>query len=402
MSKPSRVRIHGPLTPFAVGFRAELERIGYRSNAVGSQLQLLAHLSRWLDERGLAVGDLTERTADEFLGDRRTAGYTLWLSTKALVPLVDHLGGLGVLPAREAPVCSPSGVLLDDYCAYLVGERGLADATARNYAWHLRSFLSERTVGDHVELEHVTAADLRSFLLASRAGSSIGTAKLVVTALRSFLGWCFREGLVERSLEAAVPSVAGSRLAGLPMGISASELARMLSACDRRTPAGRRDAAIITVLGRLGLRAGEVCALRLDDIDWRAGELIVTGKGSRVERLPLPAEVGEAIAAYLRRGRPKTAQGRSVFVRVHAPHRELTPAAVTNAVQRVATRAGLGRMSARTLRHSVATQMVRAGAALPEVGQVLRHRRLLTTAIYAKVDREGLRELARPWPGGAA
>jgi site-specific recombinase XerD len=158
---------------------------------------------------------------------------------------------------------------------------------------------------------------------------------------------------------------------------------------------------MLMVLVRLGLRAGEVRSLSLEDIDWRAGELVVKGKGNRIERLPLPSDVGQAVAAYLRRGRPVTAQGCAVFVRVRAPHRPLSSGGVTNAVVAAASRAGLGRVSAHRLRHTVATQMVRAGVPLPEVGQVLRHRRLLTTAIYAKVDREGLRLLARPWPGGA-
>ena len=156
------------------------------------------------------------------------------------------------------------------------------------------------------------------------------------------------------------------------------------------------------LLVRLGLRAGEVRALCLEDVDWRAGELVVRGKGNRVERLPLPADVGEAVAAYLQRGRPSTAQGRTVFVRVRAPHRPLSSAGVTNAVLTAASRAGLTAVTAHRLRHTVATQMVRAGVPLPEISQVLRHRRLLTTAIYAKVDRESLRQLARRWPGGAS
>ncbi len=158
---------------------------------------------------------------------------------------------------------------------------------------------------------------------------------------------------------------------------------------------------MLMLLVRLGLRSGEVCSLSLENIDWRAGELVVRGKGNRVERLPLPADVGQALAAYLQRGRPVTAQGHAVFVRVRAPHRPLSCGSVTNAVVRAASRAGLGRVSAHRLRHTLATQMVRSGVPLPEVGQVLRHRRLITTAIYAKVDREGLRLLARRWPGDA-
>jgi site-specific recombinase XerD len=183
------------------------------------------------------------------------------------------------------------------------------------------------------------------------------------------------------------------------------QLRRLLASCDRATVTGRRDYAVLLLLSRLGLRAGEVAGLGLDDIDWRRSEITVVGKGDRAERLPLPADVGAAIAAYLRAGRPDTAAGRAVFIRVHAPHRALTPGGVTALVFDAAQRAGLGTIHAHRLRHTAATAMLRAGAPLVEVGQVLRHRSALTTAIYAKVDRDALAVLARPWPvdpaGGA-
>jgi site-specific recombinase XerD len=203
---------------------------------------------------------------------------------------------------------------------------------------------------------------------------------------------------VSTALAAAVPSVAGWRLSGLPKGLESGELGRLLAGCDRRTGTGRRDYAIVLLLSRLGLRAGEVARLGLDDIDWRGGEVATVGKGNRAERLPLPVDVGAAIAGYLRRGRPATAQGRSVFVRVHAPHRALTTGGVTMVVFDAAQRAGLPKMHAHRLRHTAATAMLHAGSSLPEVGQVLRHRSALTTAIYAKVDRDALAVLARPWP----
>jgi integrase/recombinase XerD len=200
--------------------------------------------------------------------------------------------------------------------------------------------------------------------------------------------------------------VAGWRLSGLPKGLEPGQLRRLLAGCDRRTPTGRRDYAIVLLLARLGLRAGEVARLGLDDIDWRHGEIAILGKGNRAERLPLPADVGAAIAVYLRRGRPGTAEGRGVFARVHAPHRALTAGGVTMVVFDAAQRAGLGKVHAHRLRHTAATAMLHAGSPLAEVGQVLRHRSPLTTAIYAKVDRDALAVLARPWPveasGGAS
>jgi integrase/recombinase XerD len=210
------------------------------------------------------------------------------------------------------------------------------------------------------------------------------------------------EGLIESSLASAVPSVAGRRLVGLPKGLDSDQVRRILTSCDDATRRGCRDIAILTMLVRLGMRSGEVAKLRLDDIDWRAGEIIVRGKANCAERVPLPEDVGRAVAAYLRHGRPTSAQGRTVFVRTKAPHRHLSSAGVSNVVADAAKRAGLARIHAHRLRHTAAMQMLRAGASLPEIGQLLRHRRALTTAIYAKVDRDALRTVDRPWPGDVA
>jgi len=222
---------------------------------------------------------------------------------------------------------------------------------------------------------------------------------MTVCALRSLLGFLHLRGLIAGPLGEAVPSTASWRLSGLPRALEREQVSRLLESCDRATGAGRRDFAILTLLVRLGVRAGEVAGLRLEDIDWRAGELVVVGKGSRSERLPVPVDVGEAIAGYLRAGRPGTAQDRSLFVRVRAPHRGLTAGGITQVVVSAARRAGLGQIHAHRLRHTAATMMLWAGAPLEEIGQVLRHRQALTTAIYAKVDRDALRQLARPWPG---
>lgn len=402
MSDPSRVRITGPLAAFADGFAAELRKQGYRPNAAANQLQLFGHLSRWLASKRLDATAISASVLNEFLDARRALGYTLWLSRKALAPLVGYLGSVGVDVATESAVLGPDEALLARYHKYLLDMRGLVATSARGYVDMVRPLVTDRVVSDELDWTDLRPEHLNRFVLTASRGRSIGSAKLAVTALRSLLIYLHMEGLIAQRLDTAVPSVAGWSLAGLPRALEPCDVERLLAACDRCTGSGCRDFAILMLLARLGLRAGEVRMLNLDDIDWRTGELVVRGKGRRLERLPLPADVGEALAAYLQRGRPDTAQGRTVFVRTRAPHRALSSVGITDAVAAAASRAGLVNVRAHRLRHTLATQMVRSGVALPGVAQVLRHRRLMTTAIYAKVDREGLRLLARAWPGGEA
>jgi integrase/recombinase XerD len=404
MRDPSRVRVSGPLEEYASGFAAELARVGYMRDAVACQLRLMAHLSGWLAGKDMDAAGLTAAAAaEEFFAARRAAGHTTLRSSRALEPLLAYLRELGVvLPAAVVVAATPAQELLERYRRYLLCERGLAAGTVRGYVDIVRSFVAGRLAADGSGLERLAAGDVSGYVLAECPGRSQGSAKLLVTALRSLLGFLHVEGVLAESLRGAVPSVAGWRLAGLPRGLEPAQVRRLLAGCDRRSRVGRRDFAILTLLVRLGLRRGEVARLELRDVDWRAGEILIRGKGDRQERLPLPADIGEAIAGYLARGRPASAEGRCVFVRVKAPHRPLTPGGITNVVVAAGRRAGLGQIGAHQLRHTAATEMLRAGATLPEIGQVLRHRSLLTTAIYAKVDREALRSLARPWPGGAA
>lgn len=402
MARPSRVRVIGPLAPHTAGFRGELERLGYRPNAASSQLQLMAHASRWLDSHGLGVQDLTPARVEEFLAHRRAEGYTLWLSAKAMVPLLDYLRGLGVVPTPAPVVPSTEAEQLQEhYRCYLVQERGLAAGTIAGYLHVARLFCAARAVDGELRLDRLTAAEVSGFVLAECASRSVGSAKYVVCGLRSLLRYLHVAGHIDARLDAAVPAAAGWRLTGVPVIVGRAEVARLLASCDRRTTFGRRDYAVLVLLSRLGLRAGEVAALELADLDWRAGELIVRGKGRRSERLPLPADVGEALAGWLRRGRPRC-EATTVFTRVRAPHQKLTTAGVSAIVRAACARAGLPPMYAHRLRHTAATEMLRAGASLPEVGQVLRHASVLTTAIYAKVDHERLRSLALPWPGAAS
>ena len=402
MVKVLRSFVRGPLEPHVIGFAEELLRQGYSRSSAGQHVCFIAHLDRWMSVAGVGLGELSGSVIERYLDERRAAGYVEYRSVRALRPLLDFLAPLGVLPVPAEVRLDAVEELLCRYRDYLLGERGLTAGTVRGYVDCVRPFVAGRLRGDTVDLAGVIAADVTGFVLATCPGRAVGSAKLIVCALRSLLRWLHLTGTVPVSLAAAVPSVAGWRLSGLPKGLEPGQLRGLLGACDRRTPTGRRDYAIMLLLSRLGLRAGEVAGLGLDDIDWRRGELAILGKGNRSERLPLPAEVGAATAAYLRRGRPATAEGRSVFVRVHAPHRALTTGGVTMVVFDAAQRAGLGKMHAHRLRHTAATAMLRAGSPLAEVGQVLRHRSPLTTAIYAKVDRDALAVLARPWPVDAA
>jgi len=406
MTDPSRVRVSGPLAPFAAGFAVQLQRQGYTPGSACHRMYLLAHLSRWLAGEHLDAHALELAIIERFVAARLAAGYVQYTSVKALDPLLAYLRGLGAAPmafvqVRPSPQ-GPVAELLERYRRYLMVERGFGAEAACGYVSAVRPFLVGRLRPAGLELESLDAAQIMSFVRERAAERSRGRAKMTVTALRSLLVFLHVEGLIVEPLDRAVPSVAAYRLQGLPKRLGSAELKALLSSCDRDAAAGRRDFAILTLLARLGLRRGEVANLRLDDIDWRTGELIVRGKPRRSERLPLPADVGQAIVAYLRDGRPRSATGRALFVSLCAPHRALSPQGVSGVVLAAARRAGLRHVHAHRLRHTAASEMLRAGASLTEVGQVLRHRRAATTAIYAKVDREALRTIARVWPGGEA
>jgi integrase/recombinase XerD len=401
MVKVMRSIVRGPLAPYVAGFAEELLQQGYRRSSAEQHICFIAHLDRWLLAEGLGVEDLRESTIERYLLQRRTAGYVEYRSTKAMRPLLEFLATRGVLPTEpveQAVPGDPVEELLTTYRGYLLTERGLAPGTVAGYVHLARPFLASRSRDGRLDLRGLSAADVIEFVLAYCPGRARGSAKLIVTVTRSVLEWLHLTGVTPVPLASVVPPVAGWKLAGLPQALTPVQVRALLASCDRRTPTGRRDYAIVLMLATLGLRAGEVARLGLDDIDWHAGQLRVVGKGNRGESLPLPADVGAAIAAYLRRGRPSTAPGRSVFVRVHAPQRALTAGGIGNVVNAAGKRAGLGHVHAHQLRHTAATAMLRAGSPLAEVGQVLRHRSAFNTAIYAKVDQTALAGLARPWP----
>lgn len=404
MADPSVVTVSGPLEPFAAGFVNALRHQGYRAPSIVIQLQLVADLSAWLVGQRLDPRQLEAPAIARFLVARRQAGATRYVSEKAMRPILTFLRDRGVLPSPVVAPMGPTETMLDRYGQYLQRERGLRGTTVALYLHLVRPFVSRRMAGDGVDVDWsaLRADDVIDFIVERTRRQSRGTAKLTVTAVRSLLGFLHLTGQIAHPLTGAVPSVAGWRLAALPKTLRPREVAALFASCDRRRATGRRDFAVLTLLARLGLRAGEVAMLQLDDVHWRAGTIVVRGKGPQIEPLPLPSDVGAAVADYLRRGRPDTALDRTVFVRVKAPHRALTAGGVTQIVASAADRAGLGRIHAHRLRHTAATTLLRAGASLAEIGQLLRHRRALTTAIYAKVDRAALRTIAQPWPGGVA
>jgi integrase len=391
------------LAAFAPGFVADLVARGYRPGPAADQLRLMGDVSRWLAERGLGAGDLTVSVARRFAAERRAAGRRRLVSPRALCPLLDYLRGLGVAPSVvPAAPSTPGEVLIGRYSAYLLERRGLAASSVRNYVGVARVFVADRErARGGLALMELDAAAVSEFVSRESRRCSVGSAKCMVTRLRALLRFLHVVGEIGRDLAGAVPSVASWRLASLVKALDARSVRRLLCSCDRRTRVGRRDFAILTMLSRLGLRAGEVAALQLGDVDWRAGEVLVRGKGSRQERLPLPADVGETLAGWLARGRPRCGSV-FLFTRLRAPHGGLSAGAVSQVVRRACQRAGLPVVGAHRLRHSAATEMLRAGGSLTEVGQVLRHRGRDVTSIYAKVDRLALAAVVQPWPGAAA
>jgi site-specific recombinase XerD len=364
-------------------------------------MRLLARLSRWLQDAGLEVTAVATEQVEQFFSTRRDEGYVNLRTPQSVAPLLSYLRRVGVLAEAQPPVVAgPVEQLLEQFRRYLLGERGLVDGTVRFYLHVARLFLVERLAAGGLNLTGLTVAEVTGFVTRVCRHRSISSSRQAVSALRSLLRFLRLEALTGLRLEQAVLSVAGWN-PSLPRAIGTGQVQRLLASCDR-TAVGRRDYAILLLLSRLGLRGGEVVALTLDDIDWRAGEIVVCGKGRRRERLPLPADVGEALAAYLRHGRPAS-ESRRLFLRHYAPIRGFADTgALRSVLARCCARAGLPYASPHRLRHTAASEMLAAGGTLAEIGQVLRHRDAAATANYAKIDLKRLRALARPWPGGAA
>lgn len=399
---PASVRVRGPLAPFAAGLVTEFEALGYAPSSAVGQMRLVAHLSRWMGARGLGPDGLAGPVIDAFLADRR-AGYAKLRSARGLAPALRYLRGIGAVPPEQpsAAADGPVDQLLASFGDYMRLRRGASEPVVAAYRRYVAPFASGLVADDgRLDLARLDAPMVGGFLAGSVPGMSAKGAQMTACALRCFLRYAHLRGLVAADLSPAVPAVA-SRRAGVPRALGPDQVGRLLGSCDRSTSAGLRDYAVIVCLARLGLRAGEAGALQLSDFDWAGGRVTVRGKGGRIDELPLPVDVGEAVVAYLRRGRPGTTAG-TVFLAVNAPYGPLAPSSVSCVVGRAAARAGLGTIHAHRLRHTAATATLNAGASLEEVALLLRHSDPATTAVYARSDRARLASIARPWPAGSA
>jgi site-specific recombinase XerD len=385
------------------GFATLLDGQGYAPATVRQKIDLLADFGAWLGEHDAPLDVLGEAHAGQFLTEyhRRTRRGDAW----TIRQLIIYLRDIGRIPVLAPEVGSTAeGELVSAFGRFLRTERGLSVSTLANYLPIVRSFLDEQFGGKALQFGDLRAADIHRFIVRRAQAAPHGRAKLVVTALRSFLRFLQQRGLLATDLAAAVPGVSGWRLAHLPKALPAEQVELLLASCDRGTSAGRRDYAVLMLLARLGLRGGEVAAMTLDDLDWECGEIVVHGKGQRLARLPLPMDVGSALVDYLRRDRPVCAT-RHVFIRIRAPIRGfVSPSVICCIVRRALKRAGLTPefKGAHLLRHSLATDLLRRGASLVEIGQLLRHSQPNTTQIYAKVDIAALRAIGLPWPGAAS
>ena len=396
-------RMHeGPLGHYIDDYVALLDEQGYSRQSACSQTRLVADLSRWLHRQGFEANDINEQTIDMFLRDREQHLRLRRGDRYTLNKLLDHLRKMGIVEDKLPPTKTSDGQdLEDDFKRYLLQERGLSQATVVNYIPFIRKFLLERFDTDTILFGELRPADITEFVKNHAYDLSHGRARLMVTALRVFLWYLRYRKHIIVDLAACVPAVANWQLSALPKFLQPEQVQDVLKHCYRQSSIGRRNYAILLLLARLGFRACEVVALRLEDIDWQNGHINIRGKGGQLACFPLPHDVGESVAAYLQNGRPRCST-RRVFVRHKAPLRGFANSStISSIVQRALERAGVNShcKGAHLFRHTLATEMLRQGASLAEIGELLRHRSPETTMIYAKVDVKALRALAQPWPG---
>jgi site-specific recombinase XerD len=393
----------GPLAAHLTSFANVLSAQGYSGQLLKLQVQIAARFSRWLKRRGVGARDICLEHAARYLHyrDRHVRSYLD--DRAALRHLMDFLRSEGVIAVEKTATrrVPPAQICAQEYAEYLRDAQALAAATVTSYVPFVRDFLRHCFGDGKVTLSRLRAADVVSFVQLNAPRLHLKRAKLMTSALRSFLRYVRYRGDTTLDLAAAVPIVANWSMTSIPRAISADQTRQLLASINRQTAVGRRDYAILLLLARLGLRSGEIAILELDDIDWGAGKLSVHGKSGQRNELPLPADVGKAIAAYLQHGRPKSAS-RRVFLSARAPITGFGRNGVGSLVRHSLQRARIDAPTKGThqFRHGLATQMLNHGASLSEVGELLGHRHPQTTKIYTMVDIKALRTLALPWPGG--
>ncbi len=401
--KKSQELPFSPLACHIPSFVSLLYEQGYTSTSLYGKVTVVRNFSRWIEKRQLKIYELEERSIRDFFKEHPSAGYIKRGDLSTLRSLLEWLRDVGVTQKLLPEIDNSKLNRIESaFKQYLEKERGLSESTLSNYLPVIRCFLTETFGSDNILLSELCASNVIQFVLRHTRAINRRSAQLMTSALRGFFRFLRFRGDINFDLAASVPTVADWRLSELPKSISPEEVERLLQNCDQSTSIGQRDYAVLLILARLGLRAGEVVAMTLDDIDWESGVLTISGKGSRHDRLPIPQDVGEALVTYLRHWRPQCLT-RRLFIRDRAPHVGFSgSAAIDNIVRRALTRAGLSpiRKGAHLLRHSLATEMLRRGARLAEIGEILRHSTQNTTEIYAKVNLVALRALAQPWPGG--
>ena len=390
----------GPFESHVDGFVAWLKDRGYTRRSVQHYVRAFGALGRWLHRRKLGAGDLSTELAGRFL-HRSGIGGVRPRERAALKQVLAYLRQTGIA-ARDDAVSEPDPAecLIEEFSGYLLHDRALAEVTVETRCSRVRFFLTACFGTGCVDVDRLSVNDIQDFVLHYARDRAPRSPHGMLTTLRSFLRFLYLRGLITEELADHVPSVVCWRQTTPPKWLPDEDVERVLNCCDRHSAIGQRDYAVLLLLARLGLRAGEVRLLELDDIRWEAAEISVRGKGPRRKRFPLPGDAGEAIAAYLKNARPRC-DSRRVFLRAIAPYRGLGSSTVGTIVSAALRRAGLNppMKGAYLFRHSLATHMLRHGATLTEIGQILHHAHPDTTSIYAKVDIDGLRGLAMPWPG---
>ena len=385
------------------GFAQELCQMGYAEITARRHIRAAEHLIHWIGRKGITVAKLDERKIEDFVHHLNRCRYPRYGRThrrdlrRGARLFLRYIRFADIVTTRIVEESLVDPALLRSFCDWMRQQRGTCDATLYGYSIPIRDLL--KSLGE--DPGAFDAQSLRQFILDTSQRCGWASAKKCTTAVRMFLRYLIADGKCAAGLEGAIPVLAHWRLSSLPRYLQSDEVEQVIASCDPTTPVGKRDRAILLLLARLGLRAGDIVQLRLGDLDWKEASISVSGKGRRQTLMPLTQEIGDAIAKYITHGRPETAVD-TLFIRSRAPFRALANhCAVSMIAAQAMHRAGVvcpSRGAAHVLRHSVASSMLRHGASLQEIADVLRHRSTATTEIYAKVDVTALRQIAQPWP----